>query len=114
AELVQKCFSWMSPPDGVAPDQPAKEPVVTAPESDAPDGLAKYPAEFIRSLMQIFLETAPPVFQRLVTSIEAADWEPAKRSAHWLRGGATRVIAPDLQEQLSHLENACCAEAPEI
>jgi CheY-like chemotaxis protein len=114
AELVQKCFSWVSSPDRVPSAEPAKEPNVTGSNAASADRLAKYPADFLRSLMEIFLETAPPVFQRLVTSIEKTEWEEAKTSAHWLRGGAARVIAPDLQEQLDHIEYVCSAEIPEL
>jgi CheY-like chemotaxis protein len=113
-ELVQKCFSWTSFAGRVTPGEPTSEPKSARAETTAPDGLDKYSPEFLRSVMQLFLETAPPVFQRLVTSIATAEWEQVKTSAHWLRGGATRVIGPDLQDQLTHIENACCVDAPEI
>ena len=79
-----------------------------------PSRLDKYPADFLRGVLQIFLETAPPMFERLLDSIRNKEWEQAKASAHWLRGGASRVIAPELQDRLTQIENACSADAPEI
>jgi CheY-like chemotaxis protein len=107
AELVQKCFSWTSDPHLGSPGEWAHEAGLTDPSEAAPNHLDKYPADFVRSVLQIFLETAPPVFERLVVSIQNADWEQAKTSAHWLRGGASRAIAPDLQDQLAHIESVC-------
>jgi two-component system, sensor histidine kinase and response regulator len=113
-ELLAKCVSWSSssrevPAVTVAEDVNGKE---SQPSSSG--RLDKYPADFLRNIMQIFLETAPTAFERLVSSIESYDWEQARSSAHWLRGGATRVIAPELQEQLTKVENVCVAETPEV
>ena len=65
-------------------------------------------------MMELFLETAPPVFETLRLSLENADWAEVKSSAHWLRGGACRMIAPDLQEHLETIENACAAPSPAV
>ncbi|MFL6416647.1 MAG: response regulator, partial [Bryobacteraceae bacterium] len=112
-ELVRKCLSWISSPGKVfTPDNTNQAPTIAPPLLLKP--LEKYPPEFLRSLLEIFIETAPPVFQRLVSSIENRDWEGAKTSAHWLRGGASRVIAPELQDQLTTVENACGADSPDV
>ncbi len=113
-ELVQKCFCWMPSSDRPSPGKPLEEVRVAQVQTSVPSRFEKYPAEFLRSIMQIFLETAPPVFERLLSSIREAEWEQAKTSAHWLRGGASRMIAPDLQDQLAHIENACSDDTPEV
>lgn len=109
-ELVRKCLSWVQGPA----TQTTEEQSMTEATDKSPTRLDKYPADFLRSVLQIFLETAPPVFERLVDSIRNGEWEQAKASAHWLRGGASRVIAPELQDQLTHIESACNADVPEI
>lgn len=101
AELVQKCFSWMN----------AARPAAPAQEFDRLKG---YSPELLRDLMQIFLDTAPPVFHKLTRSIRSGDWEAAKASAHWLQGGASRLIAPEFQEQLIHIERTCSANLPAV
>ncbi|MFL6446493.1 MAG: two-component regulator propeller domain-containing protein [Bryobacteraceae bacterium] len=116
AELIQKCSFWAASRNrrAATEQQPVNGPAPKEAEAPSSRPFEKYTAEFIRSLMQIFLETAPPVFQSLVASIEKAEWAQAKTSAHWLRGGASRVISPELQECLSQIEAACTADAPEI
>ncbi|MBV9266120.1 MAG: response regulator, partial [Acidobacteriaceae bacterium] len=110
-ELVEKCFSWMK----AAPVPAVKEPLSgVAPSDDVLDRFKGYSPELIRGLLQIFVETAPPVFDKLTASIQDADWKEAKSAAHWLRGGASRLIAPDFQEHLGYIERACAAESPEI
>jgi hypothetical protein len=64
--------------------------------------------------MPVFLETAPPVFDKLVAAIRSGDWVTAKASAHWLRGGASGLIAPGFQEQLAHLENTWSTSSPAV
>jgi len=101
AELVQKCFSWMN----------VARPAPPAPELDRLKG---YSPELLRDLMQIFLDTAPPMFHKLTGSIQSGDLEAAKASAHWLQGGASRLIAPEFQEQLIHFERTCSANSPAV
>jgi CheY-like chemotaxis protein len=113
-ELVQKCLSWLGSARPGPPDQATEEKYMTKATEKTPSRLDKYPADFLRSVLQIFLESAPPMFERLLDSIRNKEWEQAKASAHWLRGGASRVIAPELQEQLTQIENACTADVPEI
>ena len=114
AELIQKCFLWTKSAHRVAPAETNTEPATASPSAPIEDGLNKYSAEFLQSVLEIFLETAPPVFENLVDSIRNAKWKEAKDSAHWLRGGASRVIAPGLQKQLDQIENACTADSPAI
>ena len=113
-ELIQKCFLWTKSSELENRHEAANEAVKVFASASFEDGLKKYSAQFLQSVMEIFLETAPPVFESLVTSIRNGDWDGAKDSAHWLRGGASRVIAPDLQEQLDRIENACAGDSPGI
>lgn len=110
-ELVQKCLFWTN---SALPAASKTETVVATESSMILDRLKTYSPEFIREVLQLFVDTAPPVFDRLLTAIEDTDWETAKASAHWLRGGASRLIAPELQEQLDHLENECSGARPTI
>jgi signal transduction histidine kinase/CheY-like chemotaxis protein/HPt (histidine-containing phosphotransfer) domain-containing protein len=109
-ELVQKCLSWVQG----SPSQRTERESIREGTDKRPGRLDKYPADLLRSVLEIFLETAPPVFERLVDSIRHSDWEQAKSSAHWLRGGASRVIAPELQDRLTEIESACSADVPQI
>ncbi len=116
-ELVQKCLSWLpSSRPGASAETPketnAKEPRARL---DARPTIWKStrPTSSAASCRSI-LESAPPVFERLVASIESSDWEQARTSAHWLRGGASRLIAPELQDRLTKIESACGSDAPDI
>jgi CheY-like chemotaxis protein len=92
-ELISKCLTWAK---------------VEAPHEAPP------PEDFMGSLMEIFLETAPPVFENLLTAIESGNWEDARHSAHWLRGGATRLLDPVLQESFAQIEEACAGALPSL
>jgi signal transduction histidine kinase/ligand-binding sensor domain-containing protein/CheY-like chemotaxis protein len=92
-ELISKCLAWAK---------------AEAPHAAAP------PEDFMGSLMEIFLETAPPVFENLLTAIESANWEDARHSAHWLRGGATRLLDPALQRSFAQIEEACAGPSPSV
>ncbi|HSU59385.1 MAG TPA: two-component regulator propeller domain-containing protein [Bryobacteraceae bacterium] len=78
-------------------------------QSAAPQAgnLETYSAEFLESLMGIFIETAPPVFGDLMDALQNENWLEAKQLAHWLQGGASRVLNPALQAQLRQIESAC-------
>jgi two-component system sensor histidine kinase/response regulator len=91
-ELIAKCL-MCAKPNSKAPRGPEPEP-----DSE------RYSPEFLESLMRIFLETAPPIFGDLMEAFENEDWEEAIRLAHWLQGGASRVVNPTLQAQLRHVE----------
>ncbi len=108
-ELVDKCLAWAKPDskttheDGLPPIV-ANQPAIREAEDSEP-----YSAEFLGSLMGIFLETAPPVFRDLMNALESENWGEAKRFAHWLQGGASRVLNPALQAELRHLESVCAS-----
>jgi CheY-like chemotaxis protein len=114
AELVQKCLSWVQVTLHDSSDESGAEQPVPLPAASNHDRFKRYSAEFVQSIMEIFLESAPPVFNTLAGSLQKGDWAEAKTSAHWLRGGASRLIAPDLQEQLGQIESACAAESPRV
>ena len=95
-ELIAKCISWA----GADPSAPAPKPAKS------------HSVDFLQSLMEIFLDTAPPVFDNLLTAIESGNWEEARNSAHWLRGGATRILDPFLQERFGNIEEMCTAGSP--
>jgi len=92
-ELLAKCLAWA--------------------KADAPHE-APPPVDFLSSLMGIFLETAPPVFENLLSAIESANWEDARSSAHWLRGGATRLLDPALQRHFAQMEEVCGSASPSV
>jgi CheY-like chemotaxis protein len=109
AELVQKCLAWVHP-------SPLRMPHVVQNEGakggKAP-GVSCEP-ELAICLSEIFLETAPPVIESLLRSLENQQWEEARHSAHWLQGGAARLLYPDLQEKLKQLERACARESCQV
>ena len=92
-ELIAKCLNWA--------------------KADVPHE-APPPVDFLSSLMGIFLETAPPVFDNLLSAIESGNWDDAKSSAHWLRGGATRLLDPVLQRRFAQIEEICGSAAPSL
>jgi HPt (histidine-containing phosphotransfer) domain-containing protein len=66
----------------------------------------------LTSVVEIFLDTAPPVFEKLCDALREEDWTEAKSAAHWLQGGATRLVDPDLQRELQRIEKICTSPAP--
>jgi signal transduction histidine kinase/ActR/RegA family two-component response regulator len=112
-DLISKCVSWTKIDHALFQRTSEKVPNSPLPAAEK-ERLKNYSPEFVRSIMEIFLETAPPVFDTLLISLQNADWEQAKASAHWLRGGASRMIAPGLQQELEHMEIACAAHAPSV
>jgi HPt (histidine-containing phosphotransfer) domain-containing protein len=67
---------------------------------------------FMAELKQVFLDTAPGVFEKLALALEREDWAAAKGFAHWLQGGATRMLNPELQDRLREIEKACSEPSP--
>ena len=106
-ELVSKCLAWVRAGQVVA-QSPSADRILDGDDFD------KYPAEFLKGLMETFVETAPPVFERLVNALRTANWLQARESAHWLRGGASRMLNPTLQQQLEQLEHTCVSASPSI
>ncbi len=108
-DLLSKCLSWAES----SSRPPGSTGAATVVESPSKNGSTpSYSPEFLRSMFEIFLETVPPVVDSLKTAIQQNDWTAAKSSAHWLRGGALRLIDPGLQEQLQHLEELCDGPDP--
>jgi signal transduction histidine kinase/ligand-binding sensor domain-containing protein/CheY-like chemotaxis protein len=113
-DLISKCLAWTKVDhDAAVQCSSEKVPNSSLPAAEK-ERLKSYSPEFVRSIMEIFLQTAPPVFDTLLTSVQNADWEQAKASAHWLRGGASRMIAPGLQQELEHMGTVCAAHAPSV
>ena len=116
ADLVTKCLLWSN---GRSHEEPGSSALpadlqATGSVDGDQERLRSYSPEFLRSMMVIFLETAPPVFKKLRSAVEVKDWEGVRSGAHWLRGGASRIVGPDLQGELEALEAACQAKAPEV
>jgi CheY-like chemotaxis protein len=105
-ELIDTCTAWAKPPAGKA----AWKPPAVENEGEA----EKYRPEFLTDVMDIFFETSPAVFQELLNALRDGDWAQAQKSAHWLRGGAARVLNPALQQRLQQIEAACREPAPGI
>lgn len=104
-ELIAKCQAWAK-----RSISGSRRPVLSTGRKE-PDSerLESHPAELLGSLMKIFLETAPPVFHDLLSALQNENWPEAKRFAHWLQGGASRVLNPALQAELMKIEAACAA-----
>ncbi|MBV9613714.1 MAG: response regulator, partial [Acidobacteriaceae bacterium] len=110
-ELIGKCIAWaqvlhtqLPLGDGAAKKPPARDKE----ESD------RYSPEFLRDLITTFLETAPPVFLKLLKAIEQGNWTEVRQDSHWLRGGAARLLNPALQERLGKMEKVCAEPSPDI
>lgn len=112
-DLISKCVAWTR--GRQVPSETSPLPVISrSPDSPAHDRFRKYSPEFVRKMMDLFLGTAPPVFAKLLASLEIADWAEAKSAAHWLRGGASRMIAPDLLIHLEKIESECAQSNPSV
>jgi HPt (histidine-containing phosphotransfer) domain-containing protein len=64
--------------------------------------------------MQVFLVDAPPVFEKLSRALQNGNWEEARASAHWLQGGAARLVSPEFQRQLRDIERQCRQASPDV
>lgn len=110
-ELVRQCLRWLRKPRNTG--RLAATSVAT--ESMSPlAALDRFPMPFVKDLLEIFLQSAPPVFDRLIGAIEKGDWESARESAHWLRGGASRVAGAELQQRFADLEAVFRSPEPTI
>jgi CheY-like chemotaxis protein len=108
-ELISKCLAWATR-DVSGSARPAPQIVLCGERRrDGEEDRGTYSPEFLSSLMKIFLETAPPVFQDLLNALQTGNWSEARRFAHWLQGGASRVLNPNLQAELRQIETACAA-----
>ena len=108
-DLIAKCLLWTGDRRRSADD--AAAPPLTI---DNHDHFAKYSPEFLKSILEIFLETAPPAYGTLLTALDNHDWEQARSSAHFLKGGAARLLGQGLQTQLEAIESACASPSPAI
>ena len=102
-ELLLKCLTWAESSSRAA------TPPLTTSLKDRSVGASP---EFLLSMFEIFLETVPAKVDALKAAIQQDDWKSAKASAHWLRGGALRLVDPGLQEQLQALEALCDIPEP--
>ena len=107
-DLISKCLFWA----GDRKEQSEAGP--KRPATPNKDRFASYSPEFLKSMMEIFLDSAPPAYSKLRVALDQQDWEQARSSSHYLRGGATRIIGQDLQTQLEAIESACASAAPSI
>ena len=71
-------------------------------------------SDYRTEVMQVFLETAPPVYDKLIRALQDEDWEQARANAHWLQGGATRMVNADLQQRLRSIELRCRESSPVV
>jgi signal transduction histidine kinase/ligand-binding sensor domain-containing protein/CheY-like chemotaxis protein len=111
-ELIAKCIALAETNHAVPGTERAPDVSISPPAAPKKAAFAKYSPEFLSSVMEIFLETAPPVFETLLTSLRQEDWAAAKGAAHWLQGGATRLVDPDLQRELERIEETCAGNSP--
>jgi CheY-like chemotaxis protein len=111
-QLIEKCMAWAKANDGLEDRSPFRK---TSPEEDQTEHYGhKVSEEFMKDMSRTFLETAPPVFENLLDAIQNRNWPAARDSAHWLRGGASRMLHPALQEHLGQIESACSSVTPFI
>jgi CheY-like chemotaxis protein len=110
-ELVSKCLVWATR-GARGSGGTTLQAVVSSDRRDQNNEQqpGAYPAEFLSSLMKIFLETAPPVFQDLLDALHNGNRSEARRFAHWLQGGAARALNPALQAELRQIEEACAGD----
>jgi HPt (histidine-containing phosphotransfer) domain-containing protein len=52
------------------------------------------------------------MFETLLKALRQQDWEEARGAAHWLQGGATRLIDRNLQQEFQSIEKVCAGDAP--
>jgi signal transduction histidine kinase/ligand-binding sensor domain-containing protein/CheY-like chemotaxis protein len=110
-ELISKCIA-LGNTGNVAQPEVAPLPPAPALSPAVSEVLGKYSPEFLTSVIEIFLNTAPSVFEKLYDALREEDWAEAKGAAHWLQGGATRIVDADLQRELQRIEKICAAPAP--
>jgi signal transduction histidine kinase/ligand-binding sensor domain-containing protein/DNA-binding NarL/FixJ family response regulator len=110
-QLIEKCIAWANANENIENRSSLGE--ISLKRQPAQDG-QQDADDFLAEMMKSFLETAPPVFQNLLHAIQNGNWSEARDSAHWLRGGASRMLDPALQERLGQVESACAGASPSI
>jgi CheY-like chemotaxis protein len=102
-ELVAKCVQLITAVQKEAPNR-----ISTQEKNGSAD------EDFRIEVMQVFLDSAPPVFEKLIRALQNKNWEEARSSAHWLQGGAARMLQPELQQQLHEIEIRCRQVSPVV
>ena len=110
-ELIGKCLALVQPH---RPADACLSPEEMHSKVEQTARFAQYDPELVKGLLTIFLETAPPVFENLSQGVRNENWAEVKNAAHWLRGGATRLIDPALQKHLEEAEKLCDEEASRV
>jgi signal transduction histidine kinase/ligand-binding sensor domain-containing protein/CheY-like chemotaxis protein len=110
-ELISKCVA-LAKTSSADSAEPAPEAPLPPLKPAVNEAFGKYSPEFLTSVVEIFLETAPPVFEKLCDALREEDWAEARSAAHWLQGGATRLVDPNLQQELQRIERICAAPTP--
>ncbi len=100
-DLIAKCLTWAEA------SRHASLPSCAIEIDSCPLMPAAYPPEFMKSMLEIFLATAPSVAETLLNALGQADFAQAKASTHWLRGGTLRFVDPALQVRLENIETRC-------
>jgi CheY-like chemotaxis protein len=112
-ELITKCFALATARGDSRDIAPLQETIFK--QQPAVEGTVdKYSPEFLNNLVEIFLETAPPVFKDLRRALHCENYKEAKDCAHWLQSGATRFIDLNLQRQFEQIERACTEGRPGV
>jgi CheY-like chemotaxis protein len=107
-DLVAKCLAWTKVNSGFQlPPANFQRRFQDKPAGD-------FSAGFLPELLETFLNSAPPSFQRMLAAIQAQDWAEARERSHWLQGGAARVLDPALQIGFQKIEKACRSNSPSI
>jgi CheY-like chemotaxis protein len=110
---------WL--PDGEPPAAPAPEDAPAPPPErlDAPldedrfnDLHRDFPPEVVREVVHAFIDSTPPIIERIVLAAEGADHLEVTQSAHRLKGGCLAVGAGVLNDLASELEVMGKAQAP--
>jgi CheY-like chemotaxis protein len=113
-ELIAKCILWAAANSDGSTKSVLREAIARHQPEQSGAAAEKYSVEFLRSLMEIFVETTPPVFHDLAVALESGEWGQARASAHWLQGGAARILDPLFQKRVSQIEKALAEGAPSI
>ncbi len=68
--------------------------------------------EMAQNLACSFLDASPPAFERLIDNVLSQQWAEASDAVRELRAGACRVLLPELDIQLKHVEKSLMNDAP--
>ena len=123
-DLIRKCVFWLGENRASSREDvhDGESNPANVNRADAPSNLGQgnflegthFSPDFLKDMLEVFLQSAPPVFARLQEAVETRDWVQAREAAHWLRGGATRLAGPETQGQLAKLEALLRADSPVV